>query len=111
MPYGNMPWVRDGGVITAEGKRIEMGTPAWFAWLEKVTAFCYSHSGSAHRLTVRREQRRQQHYWYGYSKVDAKLHNVYLGRSEQLTQARFDRAYRQLLAKVKHEKEVMTARN
>lgn len=103
MPYANMPWVRKGQVLTAAGVRIAIDSAAWFAWLETVCAFCYSSSTHLYRLTVRHERRRRQRYWYAYCKIDAKLHNVYLGKTPQLTQARLEQACRQLSLKAKRE--------
>jgi LuxR family maltose regulon positive regulatory protein len=94
MPYRHMPWVRQGQLVLASGAPIVLDTPAWFAWLNQVSAFCYSGSHPLWRLTVRREERRQQFYWYAYSKIDGKLHNVYLGKPQHLTQARLEQACR-----------------
>ena len=92
MPYQQMPWVRQGQVVLPTAQRIVLDTPAWFAWLNQISAFCYSGSHPWLRLTVRREKRRQQFYWYAYSKVDGKLHNIYLGKQNTLTQARLEHA-------------------
>jgi hypothetical protein len=102
MPYANMPWVRRGEVAIPTGG-IAVDSPQWFAWLDTVSSFCYSSQSSSMRLTARREKRRQQFYWYGYCKVDAKLHNVYLGKREQLTQDRLEQACQQLWRKVRKE--------
>ena len=106
MPRAHTPWVRHGQVITATGQRIRLDTAAWFAWLQTVALFCYSSRQTTWRLTVRREKRRHQSYWYGYSKIDAKLHNVYLGKTEQLTQARLEQACLDLVHKAQRPKEV-----
>ena len=92
MPYHQMPWVRQGQVVLTTGQRIVLDTPAWFAWLNQISSFCYSGSHPWLRLTVRREKRRQQFYWYAYSKIDGKLHNIYLGKQHHLTQARLEQA-------------------
>ena len=89
-----MPWVRQGQILLASGKRIVLDTPAWFAWLNQVSSFCYSGSDPSWRLTVRREKRRQSFYWYAYSKIDRKLHNIYLGKQDALTQAHLEEACR-----------------
>jgi hypothetical protein len=94
MPYQQMPWVRQGQLVLANGTRIVLDTPAWFAWLNQVSSFCYSGSHPWLRLTVRREKRRQQTYWYAYCKIDSKLHNIYLGKQEHLTKARLEQACR-----------------
>jgi hypothetical protein len=106
MPYRNTPWVRNGQVVTSTGQLIKLDTPAWFAWLETVPSFCFSSPHTTWRLTVRREKRRHQTYWYGYAKMAAKLHNVYLGKTERLSQARLEQACRDLAHKVRPEEEV-----
>ena len=103
MPYANMPWVRAGQVVTVAGERIYIDTAAWLVWLDTVSSFCYSSPAHLYRLTLRREKRRQQSYWYAYCKIDAKLHNVYVGKTAQLTQARLEQACRQLSLKATRE--------
>lgn len=109
MPHSNTPWVRDGQVMTPAGQRIHLDTSAWFAWLETIPSFCYSSRNPLWRLTVRREKRRHQTYWYGYAKMDTKLHNIYLGKTSQLTQARLEQACQDLAHKVRQEKEMVIA--
>ena len=74
MPYRETPWVRQGQVVTAAGAPLRIDTPAWFAWLETASAFCYTSSQGGLRLTAYREKRRQQMYWYGYARNAGKLH-------------------------------------
>ncbi len=105
MPYGTMPWVKGGGVTLPEGEWIALDSPRWFSWLQEVPAFCYSSTHCPLRLTVRREKRRQQYYWYGYSKWDAKLHNIYLGKSTTLTAARLEQACQKLWQQQQPKKE------
>lgn len=108
MPYANTPWVRGGKVVTAQGERILVDSPAWFAWLETISTFCYSSPSHLYRLTLRCEPRRRQRYWYAYCKIDAKLHNVYVGKSERLTQACLEQVCRQLSLKaMEARKEVL----
>jgi len=92
MPNQQTPWVRHGALALSQGKSILLDTTEWFAWLEQGTSFCYSGAHPLIRLTVRREKRRQQFYWYAYCKWESKLHNIYLGKSQQLTQERLDHA-------------------
>ena len=107
MPQANMPWVRNGQLVTASGQRLWLGTPAWFAWLSTVRAFCYSsQQPSLWRMTVRVEKRRQRTYWYGYARHDRKLHNVYLGKTESLTQTRLEEGCRLLAQRTQKYKEV-----
>jgi hypothetical protein len=99
MPYGDTPWIRKGQFITEEGERIVVGSQAWFAWLQTATSFCYQPDTSVDRLTARKEKRGHQFYWYGYARNASQLHNVYLGKSEQLTRVRLDQACAQLVQK------------
>ena len=101
MPYRETPWVRQGQVVTAAGAPLRIDTTAWFAWLETASAFCYTSSQGGLRLTAYREKRRQQMYWYGYARNAGKLHNIYLGKTERLTQACLDEACRRLAGKAK----------
>lgn len=99
MPYAHTPWIKGGKLITETGQWIVLDTPDWFRWLQTATRFCYSSSRSVDRLSARREKRRHTFYWYGYVKSASKLHNIYLGKSEQLTAARLDWACEQLRQK------------
>lgn len=106
MPQADMPWVRHGVVVTAGGRRLQLDSAAWFAWLETISAFCYSSQETRYwRMTVRREKRRQQTYWYGYARNERKLHNVYLGKTELLTQARLEEGCRTLTERARQYKE------
>lgn len=107
MPQADMPWVRHGQIVTANGQRLRLDTDAWFAWLSTVRAFCYSsQQPSLWRMTVRCEKRRQQTYWYGYARYDRKLHNVYLGKSESLTQACLEAGCGRLAQRAQKHREV-----
>lgn len=104
MPQAGTPWLKDGSLVTAAGQHMMVDSPAWFAWLETATRFCYSPGHTYYRLTARKEKRRHRFYWYGYLKNDGKLHNVYLGKSESLTKARLDWACNQLIQKASQQK-------
>lgn len=54
-----------------------------------------------YRLTLRKEKRRNSWYWFAYLKVDTKLHNAYLGRSEALTEPVLSCPRQHWLAKVR----------
>ena len=103
MPYGEMPWVREGRLLIRDHAPIVVDSSAWFDWLATVTSFCYSDHASV-RLTVRYEKRGSQFYWYAYSRIDSKLHNVYLGRSSKLTQQRLDDACQQIYQRAKERR-------
>ena len=84
----------DGAMLVAaanDAAPILVGTPAWFAWLEDATAFTFSSpSGS---FTARKERRtRGGWYWQAYRTSNGALHKAYLGKLENLTLARLDRA-------------------
>ncbi len=99
MPHTGTPWVKEGTLITASGETIFVDSPAWFAWLTTATHFCYSARHSTYRLTVRQEKRRHGFYWYGYLKIQGKLHNAYLGKSDRLTQAHLEQTCARLVRK------------
>lgn len=108
MPQAGTPVVRDCRLWRPAERPLVVGTAAWFAWLEQADCFCYMASHSGYRLTVRKEKRRNQWYWYAYLKVDRKLHNAYLGRSQAVTEERLTWALQHLLVK-RHGKPQKTA--
>ena len=67
-------WVAMGDAPQA----IEVGSAAWFEWLDNHDRFVFQHA-SVH-FTARRETRRGNYYWYGYRRLGDKLHKGYLGR-------------------------------
>ena len=84
----------DGATLVAaanDAAPILVGTPAWFAWLEDATAFTFtSPSGS---FTARKERRtRGGWYWQAYRTANGALQKAYLGKLENLTLDRLDRA-------------------
>ncbi len=84
-----IPLVRDTLLVDRQGENesiLTVGTPEWYAWLAKVSAFAFtSPSGT---FTARKEQagnRRGGWYWKAYRKAGGKLSSAYLGKSENLT--------------------------
>lgn len=69
---------------------VPLGTPQWYAWLADHSSFVFE--GSAGRLNARREVRRGGEYWYAYRRRGGKLYKTYLGRAQDLTQARLEQA-------------------
>ncbi len=72
---------------------IELGSPAWYAWLADEThrSFHFTHPSGG--FTARKERKqRGQAYWVAYRQVHSKLYKAYLGKSEQLTEARLGAA-------------------
>jgi LuxR family maltose regulon positive regulatory protein len=70
---------------------ITVGTPAWFAWLEEATAFTFTSSSGS--FTARKERRsRGGWYWKAYHTANGTLQKAYLGKLENLTLERLERA-------------------
>jgi hypothetical protein len=83
---------RDAGPITVD-------TPEWFAWLEHATTFAFT--GPAGRFTARKEQQaRGGGYWKAYRTDHSTLHRSYLGRAQDLTLDRLNRAAATLAAAI-----------
>jgi LuxR family transcriptional regulator, maltose regulon positive regulatory protein len=76
----------DGGSVYS----IQVGSQPWVAWLADHSAFTYE--GSAGHLAARCELRRGIGYWYGYRRRNGKLNKIYLGKPEELTLDRLERA-------------------
>lgn len=87
MAYQGTPVVYN-HTLKVNHSTIQVGSFAWFQWLDTVDAFSYQHPRSIIRLTIRKERRRHQFYWYAYTKYDNKLHNAYVGSSQYLTHER-----------------------
>src|SRR5512134_1130771 len=76
---------------------ITLDTPAWFAWLEHATTFAFSSPSG--RFTARKErQARGGGYWKAYRTAHGTLHRVYLGKAQDLTLDRLNRAAATLAA-------------
>jgi WD40 repeat protein/DNA-binding CsgD family transcriptional regulator len=66
---------------------IRIGTPAWYAWLTRATAFSFESSEG--KFTARKERvQRGGQYWKAYRRSHGKLLHSYLGKSEELTLTR-----------------------
>lgn len=100
MPHTGMPFVRDDLLLLDNRRPIRVGTQAWFGWVAQATRFSYQPPHTYHRLTLRKEKRRHQYYWYAYLKNDRKLHNAYVGRTEMLTSERLRQVFTHILTKV-----------
>jgi LuxR family transcriptional regulator, maltose regulon positive regulatory protein len=87
MTYRGIPLVFQGRL---RDPRLALDTPAWFAWLESATHFCYVSRHPIYAMIVRKEKRRHSFYWFAYVKKASKLHNAYLGKSETLTQQKLE---------------------
>jgi LuxR family maltose regulon positive regulatory protein len=75
---------RERGVL-----RIVPDSPAWFAWLERVSSFAFS--GKSGHYTARKEaKQRGDRYWYAYLATGERLTKKYLGKTADLTLARLE---------------------
>jgi hypothetical protein len=106
MPQTDMPILRDDCLHLTGQPQIAVDTTAWFAWLAQATRFCYRPIASTYRLTLRKEKRRHQFYWYAYLKNDSKLHNAYVGRTPDLTSLRLQLVFARLMEKVALQREM-----
>ncbi len=102
MPYQGTPWIRNNLLKQPGQQAIAVGSSAWFAWLQNATTFCYHSPTTYTRVTLRKEKRRHQFYWYAYLKRDLKLHNIYVGKTETLTVARLQQVADTLMNKARH---------
>ena len=103
MPQAHMPVVRHGHLQVTTAAPIALDSEDWFTWLITATHFCFWFS-PLYRLTVRKEKRRHQEYWYAYLKYDRKLHNVYLGKPQQLTNERLEAACQTIWQRIRQAK-------
>jgi len=70
---------------------IEVGTPAWFAWLEAATTFAFADVAGS--FTARKERSgRSGAYWKAYRMRGGMLRRAYLGKSSDLTLVRLQAA-------------------
>lgn len=80
--------VRD-NFLLADETRIPVGSQSWFEWLS--TARRFSFKSQKGNFVAQCEKRRNKAYWYAYRRA-GKLHKVYLGKTEELTLERLERA-------------------
>jgi hypothetical protein len=107
MPHTGMPFVCDDLLRLPDLQPIRVGSQAWFRWLAQATHFCYQLPGTVNRLTLRKEKRRHQYYWYAYLRRDRKLHNTYVGRTEMLTTERLQQIFAHIMTQMaRQSKEV-----
>src|SRR6185503_6861033 len=86
-----------GPVLYTMTAAISLSSPTWFEWLDYNTTF-YLESTSG-TFTARREQRAASFFWYAFRRYHKHLYKAYLGRSEDLNQARLLTVARQLAEK------------
>ncbi len=88
--------VREGRLQT-DACGLDVGSPEWFTWLEQGGKFSYQ--GENGKFTAQCESRRRQGYWYAYRRTGGKLSKIYLGKHEELTPERLEKACLELSGK------------
>lgn len=91
----NLPTVKDSSdyLELASGKMIELGSTKFFEWLSnpdnRSFRFIAGDAGNQ-SFTARKETSKKGFgdYWYGYRRVEGKLHKRYIGKLEDVTQER-----------------------
>ena len=102
MAYQRMPVVRNGRLHLPDSPApIAVDSAHWFAWLEEAQRFSYMSARNSYRMTVRKEKRRHDLYWYAYLKEAGKLHNAYVGRSQAATAQRLEQTIQRLVTKAR----------
>jgi len=81
------PTVRGDALVWHDGvqeRTITIGTPDWFAWLDRAAVFFFDNPLGTFTACKERFQQGGR-YWRAHHKSRGKLHHAYLGRSEALT--------------------------
>lgn len=75
----------EGALELHNGNIVVVGSEAWFNWLRDNSSFRFE-SGFAgeNSFTARKHERETNDFWYAYRKVNGKLKNAYLGKTEKL---------------------------
>ena len=67
---------------------IALDSAGWFAWLTEEQHHSFHFKHALGEFTARKERKqRGQWYWVAYRQSHGKLHKIYLGKSETLTEA------------------------
>jgi len=77
---------------------IQVGSEAWYTWLNEPASGSFAFSSPQGTLTARREERHGTWYWYAYRSRSGRVHKTYLGKSEELTLQRLHEAAAMLSA-------------
>lgn len=88
MPGSEKSVVKDNCLFTGEN-RILVGSTEWYEWLSNARNFSFK--GEKGSFVAQCEKRRSNAYWYAYRRA-GKLIKVYLGKTEELTPERLERA-------------------
>jgi len=96
-----IPLVIDDRLISSESTTqrmptIEVGSEAWYAWLNEPDTHSFAFRSQQGHFTARREHSHSNWYWYAYRSKYGHLHKTYLGKSRDLTLERLLEAARLL---------------
>lgn len=87
--------VRENILLVAGQEPIQVGSTAWYGWLDQASSFRYESHGNSFSARCERFQRGGR-YWRAYRRVAGKLRRSYLGRSADLSAERMHQAAIQL---------------
>ncbi len=87
--------VRENTLYVTDKLPIQVGSAAWYSWLEEALTFRYQHGTLSFSARCERFQRGGR-YWRAYRRVAGKLRRSYLGRSEDLSVEKLHHAAIQL---------------
>ena len=78
---GKHPNIKNNKVELASGKILTLDSRQWFKWLDDPETVAFKF-GDTDGFTARKEA---NGYWYGYRKVNGRLHKRYIGKSSSLS--------------------------
>jgi LuxR family maltose regulon positive regulatory protein len=96
-------------LVAYEGERvleIAVGSAAWFEWLGRDNSTLFAFHSPEGGYTARKEgsgSRRGGWYWKAYHKHQGRLYRAYMGKAEDLTQARLREIAQTLSARITSE--------
>lgn len=97
----NNPGVQTDTLYYQQGQQthsLKVDTPEWYYWLKEAILFTFTNGLGS--FTARKEpasNRRGGSYWRAYRKKEGKLYRVYLGKDQELSLVRLNRAAQELL--------------
>lgn len=92
-----IPKIISGTFELPSGKVVEVGSTAWFKWLDLSETRSFRFDDGEFGFTARKEKvKGQDGYWYAYASVLGKTRKKYLGKSESLTQEKMIKVEQQL---------------
>lgn len=88
----NLPTILDSSeyLEITNGKMIELGSAKFFEWLDNRSFRFIAGDAGNQSFTARKEtsKKGEGDYWYGYRRVEGKLHKRYIGKPEDVTLGR-----------------------